>query len=247
MKKKLGEKISITSKVEGLIECRSKDIKKRRILICEGKSALSGLIDGRTDFQALFPLRGKVLNCFKATDEQIFKNDVIINLFRALNCGIEYGGKGQKKNLGGDFSLDKMRYYGVDILVDSDVDGIGSICPLILTMFYKLAPTLIKEGRVRLILTPLYEIVCGSDDYYYAVDDTELEEIKQKLKGKKYSVHYCKGIGELSKDTMSYCLNENYKRVFEFTMDNFEDSLEKLEIFMGTDIEKRKEYILKEY
>ncbi len=247
VKKKLSEKISITSKVEGLIECKSKDITKRRILICEGKSALSGLIDGRTEYQALFPLRGKVLNCFKASDEQIFKNDVIINLFRALNCGIEYGKKSAKKDVGGDFNLDNLRYQGVDIVVDSDVDGVGSICPLILAMFYKLAPTLIQEGRIRLILTPLYEIVCGSDDYYYAVDDEELKEIENKLKGKKYSVHYVKGIGELSKHTMKYCLQEDYKRVYTFTMDNYEESFEKLEIFMGKDIEKRKEYILKEY
>lgn len=246
-KKKLTEKITITSKVQGLIDCKSEDVSKRRILVCEGKSALSGLIDGRTDYQALFPLRGKVLNCFKASDDQIFKNDVILNLYRALGCGVEYSGKGAKKTLGGEFSLDNLRYQGIDIVVDADPDGVGSICPLILTMIYKLTPTLIKEGRIRLILTPLYEVICGSDDYYYASDDEELAEIENKLKGKKYSIHYVKGIGELSNSTMEYCLSDEYKRVYTFTMEDFNNSLEKLEIFMGEDIEKRKEYILKEY
>lgn len=245
LKKKLSEKISIVNKVEGLYDCKSKNKDENMICICEGKSALTSLLDGRQNNQAVFPIRGKILNCLKASYEKIFSNDIVMNFYRALGCGIEVSSKHNKELH--NFSYENLRYSKILIVVDADFDGIGSILPLILTVLYKLSPSLIRDGRVYLCETPKYEIQLNNDKYLYAIDDKELKDKKIELKDKKYKVHYVKGLAELNPETMAYCLSPEYKNITKITMEQAEESIKSLELFMGDNIKNRKEHILNEF
>ena len=142
-----------------------------------------------------------------------------------------------------------MKYSKILIYVDADHDGVGSIFPLLLTMFYKLSPQLITDGRIYLVNTPKYEIELKGDKFKYAITDEELTRITEQLdsKGEKYKVGYIKGLGELNPETMKMTLEEDYENVIQVTLDDVDKSVEILNIFMGDDIEIRKDYILKEY
>lgn len=242
LKKKLEEKVAFNNRPDGLIECREKDFKKRILCICEGKSALGSLVSGRRDCHALYALRGKVLNLLKASDSKILSNDVITDLYRALGCGVEM----RNKKLG-NFNIDNLRYSKVYIYTDLDFDGIGSIAPLLITMFYRLSPDLIKKGMVYVVLTPKYEISLPNDKFEYATNDEELEAIKNKYPNTKLKVHYIKGLAELSAEAMAMTLKEDYENIIQLTMKDIEKCKEMLEIFMGDNVKIRKEYILKEY
>ena len=248
LKKKLSEKVSIINKIPNLYESESKDKDKNILCICEGKSALSSLIVGRRDVHAIFPLRGKILNCLKASPESIFSNEVIKGLMLALGCGVEFKSK-KNKDLS-TFNKDNLRYSKVYIFVDADVDGIGSIMPLLLTMFYTLTPTLVREGRICICESPKYEIDFG-DDEYFAVNDEDLEQIKKDLdyeKNKnKINIHYIKGLSELSSNAMSMCLAEDYKNIKIINLEEIEKSAETIELFMDSKVEPRKEYILENF
>ena len=249
IKKKLTEKINILSKIEGLYEAEESDPNKRILCICEGKSALSSLLSGKRDVHAIFPLRGKILNCLKASPEAIFKNEVILKLMRALNCGIEFKDKANKEF--STFNMDNLRYHDIYIMVDADVDGIGSIFPLLLTMFYKLTPTLIKEGRIHICETPKYEIDYDDKEEYFAINDEELIEIKKRLdydnNKNKITINYIKGLSELSSHAMELCLEEGYKNIKTITIEDFEKAKDTIELFMDSVVEPRKEYILSNY
>ena len=248
IKKKLSEKVNIFNKIEGLYEAEEKDPNKRILCICEGKSALSSLLSGKREVHAIFPLRGKILNCLKASAEQIFKNDVIVKLYQALNCGMELKDKKNKNFV--SFDINNLRYHDIYIMVDADFDGVGSIFPLLLTMFYKLSPTLIKEGRIHLCETPKYEIDFNDNDYY-AVDDAELEDVKNKLDYKnnknKITINYIKGLAELSSTAMGLCLEEGYKNIKTITMEDVDKAREVITLFMDTSVEPRKQYLLEHY
>lgn len=248
LKKKLSEKISIINKIPNLYESESKDRDKNILCICEGKSALSSLIVGKRDIHAIFPLRGKILNCLKASPEQIFSSDVIRNLILALGCGVEFKSK-KNKDLS-VFNIDNMRYSKIYIFVDADVDGIGSIMPLLLTMFYTLTPTLVKQNRICICESPKYEIDFG-DEEYFAVNDEDLQQIKTKLdyenNKNKIKIHYIKGLSELSSNAMSMCLSEDYKNIKVITLEDIEKSTKTIELFMSTEVKPRKEYILENF
>ena len=248
VKKKLQEKTNITNKIEGFYESKSKDLDKRILCICEGKSALASLLSGRRDVHAIFPLRGKILNCLKKSPDSIFKNEVITKLIKVLGCGIEFKSKANKEF--SMFNKDKLRYSKVYIIVDQDIDGIGSIFPLVLTVFYVLLPSLIEDGRICICETPKYEITFN-DDEYFAINDEELEEVKEELdyeKNKsKIQIHYIKGLAELSEKAMELCLSEGYKNIKTITMRDAQEALETIELFMGSEVKPRKEYILEHY
>ena len=229
-------------RVNGLINCKSKDKEKNVLAICEGKSALSSLRVGRTDYHAIFPIRGKVLNCFKAPMDKILSNEVIMGIYKALGCGIEVGKKGSATNT---FDIDKMNFHSVEIYVDADEDGIGSIFPLLLTMFWKLTPTLMREGRIKLGRTPKYEIQTV-DEQYYAMNDSELESLRNsdELKGKKYELHYIKGLAELSPEGIAMSMNRENEQTIQVEVNEEKQSISLLELFMGDKVEPRKEYIL---
>lgn len=245
LKKKLNEKVTITSKIPNLIECKSKNKEENILCICEGQSALGSLMSGRGDIHALYPLRGKILNCFKAKLDKILKNDVVLGVQRSLGCGIEVKSK-ENKDLN-TFDINNLRYSKIYIIVDQDFDGIGSILPLLLSMFQTLNPTLIKEGRIYVCETPKYEVSCNNKEYY-AINDDELQQLLSKeLKDKKYEIHYIKGLAELSSEAMALCLSEGYQNITQITLKDVEKSLKTLDLFMGEKVNPRKDYILSHF
>ena len=244
VKKKLSEEITVFNKIPNLIECKSKNKEENILCICEGKSALGSLISARGDNHALLPLRGKVRNCKKSTLEQILNEQIICDIIRAMGCGISIKSKANKEFL--SFDKSKMRYGKIYIIVDADVDGMGSILPLLLTMFDTLTPELIEDGYIYLCETPKYEILC-EDKYYYATNNDELEEIEKNLEGKKYKVFYIKGLAELNADTMAMCLEPGYKNVTQIRVDDILEARKSLELHMGSNVKDRKDYIMNNF
>ena len=243
IKKKLQSQNSIRDKIVGLIDCKSKDKSQNILCICEGKSALSAMISGRRSIHALFPIRGKILNCLKAPMDRIIKSEMVNSLIKAMGCGVEL--KNNPKNFN-SFNIENLNYNSIYIYVDSDFDGIGSILPLLLTVFWRLTPTLVKQGRIFICETPKYEIAIG-DDFLYAVDDEELAKHQANLKNKQYKIHYIKGLSELSAEAMAMCLAPEYKNITQITMENIEESIRTLELFMGEEIKPRKDFIINEF
>ena len=181
-KKKLTEKIDIANRVQKFVDCRTKDVERREIYIVEGDSALGACKQSRdAEFQGLMPVRGKILNCLKADYPRIFKSDVITDLMKVLGCGVEVSGKAVKDL--NQFDLSNLRWSKVVICTDGDVDGF-QIRTLILTMIYRLVPSLIEEGYVYIAESPLYEITC-KDKTWFAYTDAEKSEIVKKLEAEK--------------------------------------------------------------
>jgi DNA gyrase subunit B len=199
IKKKLTGTMDVSNRVEKFVPCRSKDASLREVYIVEGDSAMSSCKLGRNaEFQAIIPVRGKTLNCLKATYDKIFKNDIIVDLLRLLGCGVEIKGK-----VKGDivpFDLENLRWAKIIICTDADEDGF-QIRTLLLTMFYRLLPTLLKEKRVFIAETPLFEITT-KDKTYFAFDEFEEADILKELGNKKYTLQRSKGLGENDADMM---------------------------------------------
>ena len=245
VKKKLSEEITVFNKPQGLLDCKSKDINKNRLFIAEGQSAKSGLIMGRDrNIDAIFPIRGKILNCLKADYSKIFDNDVVLNIIRILGCGVEIKTKENKEFT--KFDINKCKYGKIIIATDSDKDGMN-IRALILTLFYRLMPTLIKEGRVYLVEAPLFEIECEGQTYY-AVTDREKDNIIKSLGSKKIEIGRNKGIGETSAEaTAATIMNPEYKGLYKITMNDIKKAEESFELFMGDKVAPRKEYIIENF
>lgn len=245
LKKKLSEEITVFNKPQGLLDCKSKDINENRLFIAEGQSAKSGLIMGRDrNIDAIFPIRGKILNCLKADYSKIFDNDVVLNIIRILGCGVEIKTKENKEFT--KFDINKCKYGKIIIATDSDKDGMN-IRALILTLFYRLMPTLIKEGRVYLVEAPLFEIECEGQTYY-AVTDKEKDNIIKSLGNKKIEIGRNKGIGETSAEaTAATIMNPEYKGLYKITMNDIKKAEESFELFMGDKVAPRKEYIIENF
>ena len=245
LKKKLSEEITVFNKPQGLLDCKSKDINENRLFIAEGQSAKSGLIMGRDrNIDAIFPIRGKILNCLKADYSKIFENDVVLNIIRILGCGVEIKTKENKEFT--KFDINKCKYGKIIIATDSDKDGMN-IRALILTLFYRLMPSLIKEGRVYLVEAPLFEIECEGKTYY-AVTDREKDNIVKSLGNKKIEIGRNKGIGETSAEaTAATIMNPEYKGLYKITMNDIKKAEESFELFMGDKVAPRKEYIIENF
>lgn len=242
VRKKLSQKNNtITNKVEGYYPPRSKNKKDRILAICEGKSALSSMLDGRdVDTYGIYPIRGKTLNTYKASEKQISENELITDLYSILGCGMELSGKkGSKSN---NFDIENLQFDKIAIFADADEDGIGSILPLLLVMFDRLSPELLKEGKIYYGQTPKYEIKTV-DEEYYAFNDKELDKIKEELGNKKYELGYVKGLGELSSEGISQCMRPEATNLLQITVEE-NHSLETLKMFMGKEVDKRREIIL---
>lgn len=245
VKKKLTSDINsmdTSKRVEGLINCESNEKDKNVLAICEGKSALSSIRAGRTKYHAIYPIRGKVLNCFKHSNDKILNNPVITGIYKALGCGLEIGKKGSSTYT---FDINKMNFHSVEIYVDADEDGIGSIFPLLLAMFWTLTPTLVREGRIKLGVTPKYEIQTVNEQYY-AMNDNELEKLKnsKELSNQKYEIHYIKGLAELTPEGMAMSMSRENNQTIEVKVDEEKESIAVLELFMGDEIGDRQEFIL---
>ena len=241
MKKKLSGSIDIANRVQKFVDCRSRDHREREIYIVEGDSALGACKLSRdADFQGIMPVRGKILNCLKADYARIFKSDIITDLLRVLGCGVEVQAKGVK-DLNG-FDINNLRWNKVIICTDADVDGF-QIRTLILTMIYRLVPTLIKEGYVYIAESPLYEIESGSKTYF-AYSDREKADIIESLGGAKASINRSKGLGENDPDMMwMTTMNPETRRLIKVMPEDVEVMNDMFELLLGDNLSGRKEHI----
>ncbi len=241
IKKTLTKATDTSSKVEKFVGCRSKDKNLRELYIVEGDSAMTSVKLGRfAEFQAIIPVRGKTLNCFKNGYDKIFKSDIITDLLRVIGCGVEIRHKGMRDLQ--NFNLDMLNWSKIIICTDADEDGY-QIRTLILTMFYVLLPTLIKEGRIYIAETPLFEINT-KDDVFYAYDEREKEEILNKIGTKKFTIQRSKGLGENDPEMMNLTtMNPQTRRLIKITPANDEETKRMFDILWGDDVQRRKKFI----
>ena len=241
MKKKLSGSIDIANRVQKFVDCRSRDPEKREIYIVEGDSALGACKLSRdADFQGIMPVRGKILNCLKADYVRIFKSDVITDLLKVLGCGVEVQAKGQKDL--NAFDINNLRWNKVIICTDADVDGF-QIRTLILTMIYRLVPTLIREGYVYIAESPLYEIECKGKTYF-AYSDKEKADIVSGLGGAKATINRSKGLGETDPDMMwMTTMNPETRRLIKVMPEEAEHMSQMFDLLLGDDLAGRKNHI----
>ena len=244
-KKKLTEKIDIANRVQKFVDCRTKDVERREIYIVEGDSALGACKQSRdAEFQGLMPVRGKILNCLKADYPRIFKSDVITDLMKVLGCGVEVSGKAVKDLNQLDLSI--LRWSKVVICTDGDVDGF-QIRTLILTMLYRLCPTLIREGYVYIAETPLFEITCkekSGEKTWFAYSEKEKADILKKLEGKKVNVQRSKGLGENDPEMMwMTTMSPETRRLIRVLPEDAEETARVFDLLLGDNLSGRKDYI----
>ena len=244
VKKKLSGSIDIANRVQKFVDCRTKDVSRREIYIVEGDSALGSVKLSRdAEFQGIMPVRGKILNCLKADYARIFKSEIITDLMKVLGCGVEVQNK-HVKDLS-SFDLNNLRWSKVVICTDADVDGY-QIRTLILTMIYRLCPTLIEEGYVYIAESPLFEINCG-DKTWFAYSEKEKGEIVRKLEGKKYKIDRSKGLGENDPDMMWLTtMNPETRRLIKVMPTDAEATSYMFELLEGDNLQGRKEHIANE-
>lgn len=241
LRKKLAGTVDLANRVQKFVDCRSKDISKREIYIVEGDSALGACKLGRdSEFQAIIPVRGKILNCLKADYNRIFRNDIITDIIKVLGCGVEVKSKANKEL--STFDLSGLRWNKVVICTDADVDGF-QIRTLILTMLYRLTPTLIKEGYVYIAESPLFELTT-KDKTYFAYSDAEKAQILEQLGDKKYTMQRSKGLGENEPDMMWLTtMNPETRRLIKVLPTEAEATARMFDIMQGNDLQGRKDFI----
>lgn len=233
--------MDMTSRVAKFVDCRSRSKDERELFIVEGDSALGACKQARDpDFQAIMPIRGKILNCLKADYNKIFKSEIITDLLKVLGCGVEVKTKANKDL--STFDIDNLRWNKVIICTDADVDGF-QIRTLVLTMLYRLTPTLIDMGKVFIAESPLYEIT-SSDEVYFAYTEAEKEEFISQIKG-KFTVQRSKGLGENEPDMMSLTtMNPDTRRLIKVMPGHAEQSSMMFDILLGDNLSGRKEFII---
>lgn len=242
IKKTLQSSNSMTDRIEKFVDCRSKDVNEREIFIVEGDSALGACKQARDSaFQAIMPVRGKILNCLKAEYPKIFKSEIITDLIKVLGCGVEVSSKANKDlSL---FNMENLRWSKVIICTDADVDGF-QIRTLILTMIYRLMPTLIKEGKVFIAESPLYEIN-SKDETWFCYTEREKAAAIEEIGNRKYTVQRSKGLGENEPEMMwMTTMNPKTRRLIKVEPDyNPEAVADKFDLLLGDNLQGRKDYI----
>ena len=241
VKKKLSGSVDIANRVQKFVDCRTKDVDKREIYIVEGDSALGSVKLARdSEYQGIMPVRGKILNCLKADYARIFKSEIITDLIKVLGCGVEVQNKHVKN--AAPFDLSNLRWSKVVICTDGDVDGF-QIRTLILTMLYRLTPTLIREGYVYIAETPLFEINSG-DKTWFAYSDKEKNDIVKSLEGKKYKIDRSKGLGENDPDMMWLTtMNPETRRLIRVMPEDVERTAAVFDLLLGDNLQGRKDHI----
>ena len=241
IKKKLTGSMDISNRVQKFVPCRTKDIERSELYIVEGDSALGSVKLARDgEFQAIMPIRGKILNCLKADYGKIFKSDIITDLLKVLGCGVEVHDK-RAKDLA-TFDLANLRWNKIVICTDADVDGF-QIRTLVLTMLYRLTPTLIQQGYVYIAESPLYEITC-KDKTWFAYSDKEKNDIVATLEGKKYDIQRSKGLGENEPDMMWLTtMNPATRRLIKVMPEDVERTAQVFDLLLGDDLAGRKNHI----
>mgnify|MGYP004530761699 FL=1 len=242
LKKKLSGTLDITNRVQKFVDCRTKDPARRELYIVEGDSALGSVKQGRdAEYQAIMPVRGKILNCLKVEYDRIFKSEIITDLLRVLGCGVEV--KSRVKDIN-SFDLSALRWNKIIICTDADEDGY-QIRTLILAMLYRLTPTLIDLGYVYIAESPLYEITCkGRETPYFAYNDKEKDALVQKLAGKKLTIMRSKGLGENEPEMMwETTMNPETRRLIKVMPGQAEETARMFDILLGDNLAGRKDYI----
>ena len=241
LKTKLTGKMDITGRVAKFVDCRSRDVNERELFIVEGDSALGAVKQARdSNFQAVMPIRGKILNCLKADYDKIFKSEIITDLIKVLGCGVQVKTRANK-NLA-TFEMENLRWNKVILCTDADVDGFH-IRTELLTMLYRLTPALIEQGKVYIVESPLYEIT-SKDETYFAYDEMEKAEFLQKLEGQKYTIQRSKGLGENEPDMMNLTtMNPKTRRLIKVLPGEAEYASRMFDMLLGDDLAGRKDYI----
>ena len=241
IKKKLTGSMDISNRVQKFVDCRTKDVSKRELYIVEGDSAMGSVKLSRdAEFQGIMPVRGKILNCLKADYGKIFKSEIITDLLKVLGCGVEVNDKRAKDVA--QFDLNALRWNKVVICTDADVDGF-QIRTLILTMLYRLTPTLIQEGYVYIAESPLYEITC-KEKTWFAYSDKEKHDIVATLEGKKYDVQRSKGLGENDPEMMALTtMNPATRRLIKVLPEDVERTAAVFDLLLGDNLQGRKDHI----
>ncbi len=240
LKKKLTGSMDVVSRVEKFKDCRSRDPEQREIYIVEGDSALGACQQSRNaEFQGLMPVRGKILNCLKADYPRIFKSEIITDLLKVLGCGVEVAKRGKDLN---DFDLANLRWNKIIICTDADVDGY-QIRTLILTMLWRLTPTLIRAGYVYIAETPLYELSCKGKTWF-AYDEREKNDIIEGFAGAKFTVQRSKGLGENDPEMMwMTTMNPETRRLIRVMPEDAERTAQVFDLLLGDDLAGRKAHI----
>lgn len=244
-KKLMGNVDNMTNRIKNFVDCRSNNVEERELYIVEGNSALGSVKMARDSrFQGVIPVRGKILNCLKASINQIFKSDIIVDLLKILGCGVELESK-HNKNFS-DFDINKLRWNKIIICTDADVDGF-QIRTLILAMFYRLTPTLIAEHKIHIAESPLFEIthtVKNIEKTYFAYSELEKNEILQKTKTGKVHIQRSKGLGENEPEMMWHTtMNPETRRLIQVVPESQEEMFAMFDLLLGNNLNGRKEYI----
>ena len=241
IKKKLSGNVDIANRVQKFVDCRTKDTERRELYIVEGDSALGSVKLSRdAEFQGIMPVRGKILNCLKADYGKIFKSEIITDLLKVLGCGVEVQNSHAKDM--SSFDLMNLRWSKIVICTDADVDGF-QIRTLILTMLYRLVPTLIQRGYVYIAESPLYEITC-KEKTWFAYSDREKNDIVASLKGKKVDIQRSKGLGENDPDMMWLTtMNPETRRLIKVMPEDVERTAAVFDLLLGDNLQGRKDHI----
>lgn len=241
LKKKLAGALDISNRVQKFVDCRSRDTNKREVYIVEGDSALGSCKLGRdSEFQAIMPVRGKILNCLNADYDRIFKSEIIIDVLKVLGCGVEVSSKSNKELH--SFDISGLRWNKIVICTDADVDGFH-IRTLILTMLYRLTPTLIEEGYVYIAESPLFEIIC-KDESFFAYNQQEKQDVCKRLGNTKYSLQRSKGLGENEPEMMWLTtMNPQTRRLIRVTPSTVKETADTFDLLLGDNLAGRKDYI----
>ncbi len=242
IKKKLSGNVDISNRVQKFVDCRTKDTTRRELYIVEGDSALGSVKLSRdAEFQGIMPVRGKILNCLKADYAKIFKSEIITDLLKVLGCGVEVHDK-HAKDLAA-FDLMNLRWNKIVICTDADVDGF-QIRTLILTMLYRLTPTLIQRGYVYIAESPLYEINYKEKTWFAYSDAEKNEIVNGELAGKKCSINRSKGLGENEPDMMWLTtMNPETRRLIKVMPEDVENTARVFDLLLGDNLQGRKDHI----
>ena len=241
LKKKLTGSMDISNRVQKFVPCRTRDVNRSELYIVEGDSALGSVKQARdSDFQAIMPIRGKILNCLKADYGKIFKSEIITDLLKVLGCGVEVHDKRAKDMAA--FDLGALRWNKIVICTDADVDGF-QIRTLVLTMLYRLTPTLIQEGYVYIAESPLFEITC-KEKTWFAYSNKEKDDIVATLQGKKYDVQRSKGLGENEPEMMWLTtMSPDTRRLIKVVPEDIARTAQMFDLLLGDDLTGRKTHI----
>ena len=242
IKKKLSGSLDISNRVQKFVDCRTKDISRRELYIVEGDSAMGAVKLSRdAEYQGIMPVRGKILNCLKADYARIFKSEIITDLLKVMGCGVEVSHKANKDL--NSFDLNNLRWNKVVICTDADVDGF-QIRTLILTMIYRLTPTLIKEGYVYIAESPLYEITHKEKTWFAYSDKEKNDIVNGELAGKKCVINRSKGLGENDPEMMWLTtMNPETRRLIKVMPEDVERTAAVFDLLLGDNLQGRKDHI----